>query len=87
MAQAIKMRAELPNKGFLRLLNSDPLAITDLDRIQKMPSGIDIAVIAAARKSNLQDKVMGDLNPIELACSTRDSELLFLLEQKPTKIA
>ncbi len=87
MAQAIKMRSEFPPQGFLRHFNSDPLVITEFDRIERMPSGIDVAVIAAARKSNLADKTIGGLTPIEFACSVRDSELLFLLEQRPTKLA
>lgn len=86
LAQAIKMRAEFPTKGFLRLTNSDSLVITDFNRIERMPTGLDVAVVVAARKSDLQDKVISGLNPIEFACSTRDSELLFLLEQKPTKL-
>lgn len=87
LAQAIKMRAKFPSKGFLRHGNSDPLVITDFDRIERMPSEIDVAVVAAARKSNLADKTIGGLSPIEFACSTRDPELLFLLEQRPTKLA
>jgi hypothetical protein len=87
LAKAIKMRAEFPTKGFLRLLNSDPVGITDFDRIERMPNGLDLLVLATARKSNLEDKIMSNLNPIEFACSTRDSELLFMLEQKPTKLA
>ena len=81
------MRAEVRPRGFLRVLNSDPLKITDFERIERMPSGIDGAVIAAARKSNPQDAIMGSLNPIEFACSTRDHDLLFMLEQRPTKLA
>ena len=81
------MRTELPNQGFLRILNSDCLPITDFDRVERMPSGIDVVIIEAARKSNLDDKIMSNLNPVEFACSTRDSELLFMLEQKPTKLA
>lgn len=87
LAKAIKMRAEFPANGFLRVLNSDPLKITDFERIERMPSGIDGAVIAAARKSNLQDAIIGGLNPVELACSTRDHDLLFMLEQRPIKLA
>lgn len=88
LAQAIKMRHERSNKPLLHLLPADGLVINDLNRLIRMPNALERAISMLARKSDLSKKheLLSNMTPAEFACSFRDAELLFLLEQGATEL-
>lgn len=88
LALAIKMRHMSP---LPRLLNKPIRAdLNDWQSAQviRNPHHLELIIDALAGKADLsvRSEKLGDMNPLEFACSFRDNELHFLLARKLAKL-